>query len=49
MPNLFRRMEDQEYKGVDGYFRSILGLSGADLERIRTNLQPRKETLKAIL
>jgi hypothetical protein len=49
MPNLFRRMEDQEYKGVDGYFKSILGLSDEDLGRIRTNLQPKKETLKAIL
>jgi len=49
MPKLFRRMEDQEYNGVDGYLRSIVGLSDADLEQIRINLQVKKETMKSIL
>jgi hypothetical protein len=31
-------MEDQEYKGIDGYYREVLGLSEADLRRIRENL-----------
>ena len=39
MPNLFRRMESQGYKGVDGYFKSVLGLSDTDLAQIRENLQ----------
>jgi hypothetical protein len=39
IPNLFRRMESQEYKGVDGYFKTILGLSDTDLTQIRENLQ----------
>jgi hypothetical protein len=39
MPNLFRRMESQEYKGVDGYFKTILGLSDSDLAQIKDNLQ----------
>jgi hypothetical protein len=39
MPKLFRRMETQEYKGVDGYFKTILGLSDTDLAQIRENLQ----------
>jgi hypothetical protein len=39
MPNLFRRMESQEYKGVNGYFKTILGLSDSDLTQIRENLQ----------
>jgi hypothetical protein len=40
MPNLFRRMESQEYKGVDGYFKAVLGFSDTDLVQIRDNLQP---------
>jgi hypothetical protein len=39
MPNLFRRMESQEYKGVDGYFNTVLDLSDSDLTQIRENLQ----------
>jgi hypothetical protein len=39
MPKLFRRMESQEYKGVDGYFKTVLGLSDIDLAQIRDNLQ----------
>ena len=39
MPNLVRRMESQEYKGVHGYFHTILGLSDSDLAQIRENLQ----------
>jgi len=31
-------MESQEYKGVDGYFKTILGLSDRDLAQIRDNL-----------
>jgi hypothetical protein len=31
-------MEDQEYKGIDGYYKELLGLSEADLRRIRENL-----------
>lgn len=32
-------MESQEYKGVDGYFKTVLGLSDSDLAQIRENLQ----------
>jgi len=39
MPNLFRRMESQEYKGLDGYFKTVLSLSDSDLAQIRENLQ----------
>jgi len=38
IPKLFSRMESQEYKGVDGYFKTILGLSDTDLAQIRDNL-----------
>jgi hypothetical protein len=31
-------MEDQEYKGVDGYLHEVLGLSEADLGQIRNHL-----------
>lgn len=32
-------METQEYKGVDGYLKTILGLSDTDIAQIKNNLQ----------
>ena len=39
LPKLFKRMEDQEYKGVDGYFKTILGLSDEDITLIQDRLR----------
>jgi hypothetical protein len=32
-------MESQDYKGVHGYFKTVLGLSDEDLVQIKENLQ----------